>query len=60
MQEVRFVDLNDEAIAALQDELNSQRQANSLKILGSPADCAAAMADMCSHIEVAASHMLAK
>ena len=54
VQEVRFVDLNDEAIAALQEAVQAQGQgpAGSLTLLGAAADCAAAMQDMQHHIQV--------
>ncbi|DBB13513.1 TPA: Poly (ADP-ribose) polymerase, variant 4 [Trebouxia sp. C0006] len=46
LKEVRFVDLNDEAIAALREEVALQRQASSLSFVGLPANCAAAVQDM--------------
>jgi len=46
------VDLNDEAIAALREEVALQRQAFSLSFVGLPADCAAAMQDMKDQIQV--------
>lgn len=46
------MDLNDEAIAALKDELKVNRQAPGLTFQGAPADCAAAVKDMQSCVEV--------
>ena len=46
------MDLNDEAIAALREEVALQRQAFSLSFVGLPADCAAAMQDMKDQIQV--------
>ena len=46
------MDLNDEAIAALSEEVALQRQAFSLSFVGLPADCAAAMQDMKDQIQV--------
>ncbi|DBA92767.1 hypothetical protein WJX77_000576 [Trebouxia sp. C0004] len=51
LKEVRFVDLNDEAIAALREQVALQRQSFSLSFVGSPADCAAAMQDMQDQIQ---------
>ncbi len=55
---MRFVDLNDEAIAALREEVALQRQASSLSFVGLPANCAAAVQDMQDQIQVFACHSL--
>jgi len=54
------VDLNDEAIAALREEVALQRQPFSLSFVGLPADCAAAMQDMKDQIQVFACHLVVK
>ncbi|KAA6427151.1 MAG: RNase III inhibitor [Trebouxia sp. A1-2] len=51
LKEVRFVDLNDEATAALREEVALQRQPFSLSFVCLPADCAAAMQDMKDQIQ---------
>ena len=56
LQEVRFVDLKDEAIAALREEVALQGQPFSLSFVGLPADCAAATQDMKDQIQVSACH----
>ena len=50
------MDLNDEAIAALREEVALQRQASSLSFLGLPANCAADVQDMQDQIQVFACH----
>ena len=52
------MDLNDEAIAALREEVALQRQASSLSFVGLPANCAAAVQDMQDQIQVFACHSL--
>ena len=54
LQEVRFVDLDKDSIAALEEAvgLHKQAYACSLSFLGKPEHCAAAMQDMGSKIEV--------
>jgi len=54
------VDLNDEAIAALREEVALQRQSFSLSFVGLPADCAAAVQDMQDQIQVLACHAVDK
>ncbi len=49
---MRFVDLNDEAIAALREEVGLQRQAFSLSFVGLPANCTAAVQDIKDQIQV--------
>lgn len=51
-QVVRFVDQNDEAIAALQAVLEVQQLSQRLTFLGHPNNCAGAMQDMQQLIEV--------
>lgn len=51
LKEVRFVDLKDEAIAALREEVALQGQPFSLSFVGLPADCAAATQDMKDQIQ---------
>ncbi len=46
------MDLNNEAIEALNEEVALQRQACSLSFLGRPQDCTAAMQDMQRQIDV--------
>lgn len=52
------MDLNDEATAALREEVALQRQASSLSFVGLPANCAAAVQDMQDQIQVFACHSL--
>lgn len=54
------MDLNDEAIAALREEVALQRQSFSLSFVGLPADCAAAVQDMQDQIQVLACHAVDK
>ena len=54
MQEVRFVDLNKDSLAALEEAIGLHKQAYacSLSFLGKPEHCTAAMQQMESQIEV--------